>query len=476
MVDELLTPRGHASHPDSLARVLEDWHFDETPVKSEHWDERKPSTPADSNPSLRHGLRAKDKPDRIILDGKLVDVPSTLPTKLAFSKEMVQTEPPEYLEDSFNTQTLGNITIGFISAIDEHPPIEERAGARGAGVAFRSSVQTGLERVETGGRTEGPDGKLSRRLPDPAPAWPPASSESLPTPRYVPARRRNVVTFQKLFDSTSTADNDVYTVLAKVRFVFFRASPESAQPIVIWQMSISCVAHQARHFVLCDFKCWQYGTLVPQVATDDVGVGKFDIIVSPLLPFTSTPCIAQFKARLLYNDATVQDIARERIAVVVAKYAQAKRTKSSSEAPASAGTPSRGSYSLLDLPNIGGSSSDGSRGGASPVRRVGSLADLSLASSFILSFPDRSTPLDPIFRRTRNSQPCSDESFGFDVAPDLAYSVDSLGSLDSLDSVQPKSSRITGSKATASAAPLMLQLCREIGRGSTSIAYLAPLR
>ncbi|BGP05067.1 hypothetical protein JCM10049v2_000871 [Rhodotorula toruloides] len=274
----------------------------------------------------------------------------------------------------------------------------------------------------------------------------------------------NIVTFQKFFDSTSTADNDVYTVLAKVCSSSSVLLPKSAEPFVIWQMSISCIAHQARHFVLCDFNCWQYGTLVPQIATDDVGVGKFDIVVSPLLPFTSTPCIAQFKARLFYDNETVQKIARERIAVAVADHAQAKRADSSSEAQAER---SRGCYSLRDLSKVGASGSDSGRGGASSVRSVGSLADLSSASSCILSFPDRSTPLDPIFRRSQDSQPGSDESSESRAAPDVAYSLDSALSPPS------KLPLLTRSKTSASAAPLTLQLCREIGRGSTSIAYLA---
>ncbi|BGP05066.1 hypothetical protein JCM10049v2_000870 [Rhodotorula toruloides] len=133
MADQPITPpRAHTPHPDSLACVLKDWHFDETPVKSEHWDERKPSTPECSNSSLRQELRADDKPDCIILDDKLVDIvwssfapflakhandafytqPSTLPSMLAFTKEMVQTEPLQYFKGSFNTQALEHLTIG----------------------------------------------------------------------------------------------------------------------------------------------------------------------------------------------------------------------------------------------------------------------------------------------------------------------------------------------------------------------------
>ncbi|BGP59282.1 hypothetical protein NBRC10512v2_000576 [Rhodotorula toruloides] len=480
MADQPITPpRAHTPHPDSLACVLKDWHFDETP------------------------LRADDKPDRIILDDKLVDIvwssfapflakhandafytqPSTLPTKLAFTKEMVQTEPLQYFKGSFNTQALEHLTIGFISAIDEHLPVGERAGVGGA--AFQSSAQTGLldahgVEIECTTRSDavirmGVGRKLVVEWRDPTASYPDDCPTQLmpgrpPRPRVFRRFVRylrdegNIVTFQKFFDSTSTADNDVYTILAKVCSSSSVLLPKSAEPFVIWQMSISCIAHQARHFVLCDFNCWQYGTLVPQIATDDVGVGKFDIVVSPLLPFTSTPCIAQFKARLFYDNETVQKIARERIAVAVADHAQAKRVESSSEAQTER---SRGGSSLRDLLKVGASSSDGGRGGTTSVRSVASLADLSLASSFFLSFPDRSTPLEPIFRRSQDSQPGSDDSLVSGGASDVAHSSDPTRM------PPPTSPLPTRSRTSASAAPLMLQLCREIGRGSTSIAYLA---
>lgn len=144
-------------------------------------------------------------------------------------------------------------------------------------------------------------------------------------------------------------------------------------------MSISCVA-RTPHFILCDFNSWQYGTLVPRTATDSIGDGAFDIVVSPLLPFTSvSPCMVQFKARLFYDHESVRKIARDRVAVVLTEHSQTERNGSNAgpQATTSGATRSRDGYSLRELPKPGGSRVQGGRGGTSSTRTVRSLTELS---------------------------------------------------------------------------------------------------
>ncbi|BGP21938.1 hypothetical protein Rt10032_c18g6097 [Rhodotorula toruloides] len=496
-------PRVTNPHPNSLASLLSSWHLTDSPVKVENWRTKRPGGPAKSTSGPEQVLRKKDQPRCFIFDRHLVPStwasftsflernalppyyadsallsqpgdPRTFLSKIWDRREMWQTEPAlSYAEDQFEWNILRNLTIQWVRMLDTILPAPLRAGS--AAHAPQSTVRRG--EIDRQGakilywtRADGvfvKEGSILIVIEDKHPrvSWPPdghipSAEEEAEDGMY---RRLcqyfddkgPILTAREFYNLTRSWDPDVYSLLSKA--------------------VVSCVSRSTRYFFLDDPLHAIFGALVPvNDPHEEIGKGDFDVVLSTMLPLTSSsPPFPQFVSSLYYNGETIRKLHSERAATLIVKHdRQADVEAESSRAPVAAAgriTRSMAGVGYEIAPAAGPSG-----------RQASNLTILSESSTFLLVYPDGATPANPLLRRISSagddSLPTSDTSFGSEEDGHRAYSSDSHDAPPSPPRPKHELSPFPPTKTSTSEndeKPVILQIFDWIGLGTTSYAYEA---
>ncbi|BGP21937.1 hypothetical protein Rt10032_c18g6098 [Rhodotorula toruloides] len=494
-------PRVTNPHPNSLASLLSSWHLTDSPVKVENWRTKRPGGPAKSTSGPEQVLRKKDQPRCFIFDRHLV--PSTwasftsflernaLPPYYAdsslvspagqdfhiqinFLRSLWQAEPAlSYAEDQFEWNNLRDLTIQWVRMLDTVLPPPLRAGS--AAHAPQSTVRSG--EIDRQGakilywtRADGvfvKEGSILIVIEDkhPRASWPPdghipSAEEEAEDGTY---RRLcqyfddkgPILTAREFYNLTRSWDPDVYSLLSKA--------------------VVSCISRSTRYFFLDDPLRAIFGALVPvNDPHEEIGKGDFDVVLSTMLPLTSSsPPFPQFVSSLYYNGETIRKLHSERAATLIVKHdRQADVEAESSRAPVAAAgriTRSMAGVGYEIAPTAGPSG-----------RQASNLTILSESPTFLLVYPDGATPANPLLRRISSagddSLPTSDTSFGSEEDGHRAYSSDSHDAPPSPPRPKHELSPFPPTKTSTSEndeKPVILQIFDWIGLGTTSYAYEA---
>ncbi|BGP21935.1 hypothetical protein Rt10032_c18g6100 [Rhodotorula toruloides] len=264
-----------------------------------------------------------------------------------------------------------------------------------------------------------------------------------------------ILTAREFYDLTRRGDPHVFSLLTKA--------------------IVSCTSRSARYFVLEDPLRAIFGALVPvNDPHEEIGKGDFDVVLSTMLPLTSSsPPFPQFVSSLYYNGETIRKLHSERAATLIVKHdRQADVEAESSRAPVAAAgriTRSMAGVGYEIAPAAGPSG-----------RQATNLTILSESPTFLLVYPDGATPANPLLRRISSagddSLPTSDTSFGSEEDGHRAYSSDSHDAPPSPPRPKHELSPFPPTKTSTSEndeKPVILQIFDWIGLGTTSYAYEA---
>ncbi|BGP21940.1 hypothetical protein Rt10032_c18g6095 [Rhodotorula toruloides] len=500
-------PRVTNPHPNSLASLLSSWHLTDSPVKVENWRTKKPGGPAKSTSGPEQVLRKKDQPRCFIFDRHLV--PSTwasftsflernaLPPYYAdsslvspagqdfhiqinFLRSLWQTEPvTDYSEDSFKWSELRSIPVAWVESLDLVLPPELRAGraAQEGQRPFRKRQRDsqGVEVLYTT-RADGvfyKEGSVLIVVEDKhaRASWPPDEYVPLLEEEEEEGQEEEDGIFRRLLDYFL----DKGPILTAREFYDLTRRGDPHVFSLLTKAIVSCTSRSARYFVLEDPLRAIFGALVPvNDPHEEIGKGDFDVVLSTMLPLTSSsPPFPQFVSSLYYNGETIRKLHSERAATLIVKHdRQADVEAESSRAPVAAAgriTRSMAGVGYEIAPTAGPSG-----------RQASNLTILSESPTFLLVYPDGATPANPLLRRISSagddSLPTSDTSFGSEEDGHRAYSSDSHDAPPSPPRPKHELSPFPPTKTSTSEndeKPVILQIFDWIGLGTTSYAYEA---